>query len=224
MSKREVVLCISDQHFPFNHPKIFTFLHELKNEYKPTQIVNLGDELDLYRLSRFDQDPDALGSNEEITTALLRMKELYAIFPNVKSCISNHTARFSRMAFKANLPSLFIRTVKEWMKAPDGWNWADYWEIDNVRYFHGEPYTSNTWMNAVDKYRQSIVIGHVHSRGGVIYSKAPNGVQLFAANSGCLINQEAYAFHYGKNTPSKPTIGTSVILDNGKRAEFIPLF
>lgn len=220
---REVILTISDQHFPFNHPKIFCFLHELKKEFKPTQIINLGDEVDLYRLSRFDQDPDALGANEEISTALLRLRQLYEIFPTVKSCVSNHTSRLNRQAFRFGIPKMFLRTVKEWMHAPDGWNWADHWEIEGVRYVHGDGFNSNSWTNAVYKLGQSVVMGHLHARAGVVYSKAPSGLQKFSANAGCLIDQDSYAFAYGQFIPSKPTIGTCVVLDNGRRAEFIPL-
>lgn len=220
---RSVTLCISDFHAPFNHPKALEFLKQLKEEFNPTRIVCLGDEADLYRLSKYDHDPDALGANHEITLALNELKELFNLFPEAHACTSNHMTRAAKMAARLGVPSMFWRSIREWTKAPEGWSWRDHWDFDGVRYFHGEPFSSMTWRNACDKYRQSVVMGHFHAGAGTIYTKSPNKVQIFALNSGCLIDEDAYAFAYGKFVPSKPTIGTSVVLDNGKRGEFIPL-
>ena len=40
------ILCISDLHMPFHHPKAFQFLRALKDKYKPTFVVCMGDEAD----------------------------------------------------------------------------------------------------------------------------------------------------------------------------------
>lgn len=182
----------------------------------------MGDECDLYRLSRFEQDPSSLGANEEISLALLKMKEMYSLFPNVKACVSNHTSRINRAAFRFGIPEMFLRSVKEWMKAPDGWRWKEAWEINEVRYFHGEPFTSTSWVTAMNKLRQSSVFGHTH-HAGIAYSKTQNGKQIFVAQSGCLIDPDAYAFAYGRYIPLRPILGTTIVLDNGNRVEFIPL-
>jgi UDP-2,3-diacylglucosamine pyrophosphatase LpxH len=43
-------LFISDLHIPFQHSQAFRFLRELKREYKPTLIVNVGDEVDCHAI------------------------------------------------------------------------------------------------------------------------------------------------------------------------------
>lgn len=164
--------------------------------------------------------------------AVEEIKKLYDIFPKVLNCVSNHDFRAAKMAFRFGIPSMFLRSIKEWMHAPDGWHWKEYWEFSDskVRAFHGEPFTGNNAHTAAKKHMQSVVFGHTH-QASVTYSRTPNGQQIFSANFGCLIDDKEdpktgkipYCFNYASNTTTKPIIGTGVILDNGRRAEFIPL-
>ena len=52
------VLLISDMHIPYHHPDTLEFLQYLKDKYKPTRVICLGDELDKHALSYHDHDPD----------------------------------------------------------------------------------------------------------------------------------------------------------------------
>ena len=70
--------------------------------------------------------------------------------------------------------------------------------------------------------RQSTVIGHCHSFGGVNYMASRNDL-IFGMNVGCGIDVDAMAFSYGKNFPKKPTLGCGVVLDGGRTAIFIPM-
>jgi hypothetical protein len=47
-------------------------------------------------------------------------------------------------------------------------------------------------------------------------------MSIWAANSGCLIDVEAYVFNYGKESRFKPTLGCSVVIDDGRTPIFIP--
>lgn len=217
-----LVLTISDAHFPYHHEDIFDFLNDLKKETKPDEIVLLGDELELNGMSFHDHDPNMPSAREEFELGKECLKKLYKLFPEVKACTSNHTSRGFRRAFKYGIPSQFLKGYKELLGAPRGWNWRDYWEIDKVLYLHGEGFSGkNAAITAAEKYRQSVVIGHIHAWAGVQYIKSRQG-QIFGANAGCLIDSDAIAFNYGKHFPTKPIIGTCII-ENGVRAHFCPM-
>ena len=49
MNKR--ILVISDLHIPYHRPDSFEFLKEIKKQYKPDTIVNIGDEIDCRAVS-----------------------------------------------------------------------------------------------------------------------------------------------------------------------------
>lgn len=219
---KEIVLAVPDIHAPFQHPGTLDFLADLMREWKPTRIVNLGDEIDACALSFHDTDPDGMNAGQEHREALKFMRQLYKVMPKVDVCTSNHTARPFRRAFKFGIPTLFLKQYHEFMEAPPGWTWADHHEIDGVRYEHGEGFSgADAHVKAMTKNRQSVVIGHVHSYAGVSYSATAKDM-LFGMNAGCLIDNNAYAFAYGKKFPNKPILGAGIVVE-GHHALFIPM-
>lgn len=158
----------------------------------------------------------------EHAEAVEALKKLYKLFPNVKVCTSNHTSRPFRKAFEHGLPKVFIKDYRDFMQAPKGWQWADSWEVDGTLFLHGEGFSGqNGALKAAQGHRQSVVIGHLHSFGGVTYSASKNDL-IFGMNVGCLINPRSYAFKYGKFLVNRPTLGCGVVLD-GKQAIFVPM-
>ncbi|MBL0233253.1 MAG: metallophosphoesterase [Chitinophagaceae bacterium] len=219
---KEVVLVTSDLHIPFHHPNALEFLVQLKKKYKPTKVVCIGDELDMHAMGRWPKNPDGRSIGDELILAIDKLKPFYKEFPNVMSCVSNHTSRPYRQGFEFGLSTKFFKDYREWMEAPIGWEWRDYWEIDGVRYIHGEGFSgAQGALKAAMAFRQSTVIGHLHTNGGVIYSNTPNG-QIFGMNVGCLIDPSKYAFAYAKNMANKPTLGAGIVV-GGKYAIFIPM-
>lgn len=170
---------------------------------------------------KFAADPNGFSPGHEYELMIESMQKLYRLFPKVKVCESNHGSRPLKKAFHYGLPRVFLRLQHEFMQAPVGWQWRSHWEIDKVLYLHGDSFNQSSWMRAYNIHRQSVVMGHLHSRAGVVYSNTAYS-RVFAANFGCLINPEAYAFAYGKIYPEKPCLGAGIVLD-GKEAYFIPL-
>ncbi len=209
----EVVLAIPDLHIPFQHPDAFEFLKAVKKKYRPTQIVCLGDEIDSYAISDYNSDPDALSPGDEYDKSITKLKELYKIFPEALVCTSNHTARPFKKAVKAGIPARFLKSYRELLQAPSGWNWAFKWEVGGIRYDHGENYPSGHTAPKLscDVNRRSTVFGHLHSFGGITYV-ANDTEMLFGMNCGCLIDMETYAFHYSKKFRYKPTLGCGVVV------------
>jgi len=213
------VLAIPDMHHPFCSEDALPFLKAVKAKYQPTDYICLGDEVDFHALSRYPKDPDGFSAGHEHKAVIESLIPFYLEFPQTKVCVSNHTIRGHKLAFQSGLPNAFMNHISTILNAPDGWQWDDFWEIDNVRYFHGDLNKSGQYahIHYLKSFKQSVVIGHIHAFGGVAYEG-----ELFAVNSGCLIDAKKYAFAYAWKHATKPTLGCTMIF-GGKYALFIPM-
>lgn len=212
--KKETVLVVSDLQIPFQHQDALDFLEGAKKKYKPTQVVCIGDEVDFHALSTsWDHDPDGMSPGDEHKKAVRVLQDYYELFPNVKSCISNHTSRPFRRAFKFGIPKAFLRSYAEMLQAPGGWEWRDYWNIDDVRYEHGDALkggVQGVLNSACIQNQRSTVFGHYHTGAGIKYVASPESL-MFSFNVGCLIDRHAYAFNYGATMKDKPVISLGIV-------------
>ena len=213
MTGKETVLVISDLQAPFHHKDAIPFLQAVADKYNPTQIVCIGDEVDFHALSDYDHDPDGWSAGQELKQALKFMHKLYEAFPVVKVCISNHTSRPLRRAKKYGIPKAFMKDYHEFLEAPPGWQWKDLWYIDGVRYEHGDGIggggAETAARRAVNKRRESVVVGHFHAGAGVQWSRTKKDM-IFGMNVGSLVDHHAYAFAYWKGG-STETIGCGIV-------------
>jgi len=217
-----VILSWPDFHAPFGHPDAVDFLSDLKKEFKPDKIVCLGDEVDGHSLSDWDHDPSGMSAGDEYEAAIRQLKPLYKLFPDVMVCESNHGRRPFRKAFRAGIPKVYLRAYAQFMQSPSGWEWRDHWTLDGVLYIHGDGFSGKDGaIKAAIGHRKSVVLGHIHSWGGVTYIANADS-QIFGCNSGCLIDYQGYAFEYSKHQIAKPTLGATIVIE-GKEAYFIPM-
>ncbi len=208
---RQTVLAIPDLHAPFEHRDALAFLKAVETKYKPDKIVCLGDELDAYALSEYEHGPDTFSAGHELERAIEHLQPFYLHFPQTLVCTSNHTNRIIKKAFRAGLPAKFLKSFREILDAPKGWEWADRFILDNVIYEHGEGYSGAAAARLIAKDNmKSTVFGHVHAYAGIVYVTNPYE-QFFGMNCGCLVDDDAYAFHYGKLMKNKPILGCGVI-------------
>lgn len=170
---------------------------------------------------KFAADPDGYSPGHEYELMIETLQKLYQIFPKVMVCESNHTSRIFKKAIQNGIPRMYLKQLHEFMQAPKGWEWRLVWEFEKVLYLHGDSFNGTSWMRAHNVHRQSVVMGHLHSRAGVVYSNTPYS-RVFSANMGCLINPDAYAFNYAKLSPEKACLGAGIVID-GKQAYFIPM-
>lgn len=209
---KEVVLVIPDLQCPFEHKDAMEFLKVLKKAIKPTQIVCIGDSLDAHALSMYVHDPDGMSASDEYSKALVSLKKLYKIFPNATEVVSNHNQRIAKRAYNAGIPSSFLKSYREIMKYPEGWELKECLEIDKVLYEHGHSQGGvHAAFNLMTHHGQSTVIGHHHAHAGVTF-KATRNKMIFGMNVGCLIDNEAYAFAYARDGKFKPTLGAGVVM------------
>lgn len=205
------VLAIPDFHAPFNHPDAVAFLSAVAKKQQPDQVICLGDEIDAHALSDYDHDPDGMSAGDELKAGIAKLRPLYKLFPKVKVCTSNHTARPYRQAYKHGIPRSLMRDYREWLEAPDGWQWADKWIIDGVHYIHGEGYSgAQGAIKAAQANMASTVIGHLHCDAGISFLS--NSAKLiWGLNAGWLGDRRAYAMAYGKHLAKRPILGCGII-------------
>lgn len=219
--KQALVMYIGDTHIPFEHPDALEFLKAVRRKEGPTRIAHAGDLTDMHALSRFDHDPDGFSSGHELSAALKVLKSWYTAFPKVDICTSNHDERPYRLAYRAGLPSSYLRSYRDFLQSPGGWVWNRQFLIDGVRYEHGEGFTGrNGAINCALGNMASTAIGHIHSFAGIQWAANPRHL-VFGFNVGCLIDKDAYAFAYGKAMKNKPILGVGIIERGNPR--FIPM-
>jgi len=216
------VLAIADTQAPFEHQDYLKFLVAVGVKYgilrrpgkleKNGLVIHAGDEQDQHTLGSFDPDPDGMSGGEELTAAQRSLMPYFEAFPDVKVCISNHTDRIFRKAFRHGIPRGYLKDYREFLKAPKGWEWQDKWTVDGVRYIHGEGYSGQLGaLNAAKDAMKPTVIGHLHSDAGIQFW-ANEDQLLWGMNVGCGIDKSKYAFHYGKKLRRKPILSCGVIL------------
>jgi len=203
---------ISDLQIPFEHKDALAFCQAVEEEFGTEVVVCVGDEVDQMAMSRFDPDPEQDGPSVELDKSIIRLRHWYAAFPEVLVCRSNHTDRVYKRAFFAGIPEKYLRTVEEWLDAPEGWQWEQQWEVDGVVYEHGDACGGmHAARTLALRNRRSTVIGHHHSHGGVSFM-ANDDEMIFSMNAGCLIDRTSIAFKYAKHSALAPTLGCGVVL------------
>ena len=217
-----VVGIIGDRHAPFTHPDYFKFVYETFNKFQVNTIVDIGDDTDFHAISYHESHPDGHSAGSELKEAINEHKQWWGAFPEVYGCMGNHSSLPFRKLQTAGIPKSMFKSYNEMLGYPDGWKWAYNHEIDNVMYIHGTGSSgAQGAVNRARDNRQSTVIGHIHSFGGVSYSASDRDM-IFGMNVGCGIDTTAYAMAYGKVYAKKPTLGCGIVID-GRVALFIPM-
>jgi predicted phosphodiesterase len=214
---------IGDMHVPFEKIGYVDFLKQVFKEYKVDTVVCIGDLVDNHAVSYHEADPDGLSSGDEVDEVMHALTYVYKTFPDVTMLLGNHDKLPERKAKTAGLSNRFIKSFSEMWRTPKGWDiYPDYVEIDGVHYTHGTGLSGrNAAINLSLIKGQSVVMGHVHSFGGVQYRRNKNGT-FFGLNVGCGVDEESYAMEYAKAYVHSPTLGCGVVVD-GKEGFFIPM-
>lgn len=209
------ILLISDMHIPYHHKDTIKFLQHLKDKYNPTRIICMGDELDKHALSFHDHDPDLPSAGDELRLALPVIAKLKEMFPVVDILESNHGSLAYRKAHAHGIPRHYLKTYNDVLGVDDNWKWHYDLTIElpngNKCYFHHGKSAN------VSKTSQTMsmcaVQGHYHETFKVEYWGNPNGL-YWGLQTGCLIDDKAYAFNYNNCNLKRPIIGTAMIIDS----------
>ncbi len=211
MNKR--ILVISDMHVPYHHKDSIEFLREIKKEYKPDMIVNIGDLLDFHAISMHEHNPDLFSAGHELKEARKYIKELEDIFPKMVEVDSNHSSLVYRRALKFGKSKEFLKDYGDFLGTKK-WEWIDDLTLtlsNGKRCFftHGR---SADVLKVSQAMGMSCVQGHYHTKFLISYWANPDNI-FFGMNVGCLINQKSMAFAYAKNFKTRFIIGCGMIID-----------
>lgn len=209
------ILLISDMHIPYNHPDLIDFLLYLKDKYRPTRVICLGDELDKHALSYHDSDPDLPSAGDELRKSLPVIQKIEQIFPIVDVIDSNHGSLVQRKAKTHGIPKHYIKSYNDVLGVGDGWKWSYDLTItlpngQKCYIHHGK--TSDV-IKLSQQMGMNAIQGHYHESFRIDYWGNPNGL-FWGMQCGCLIDDDALAFSYNNVNIKRPVIGTGLIIDS----------
>lgn len=209
------ILCISDQHMPYEHPDMFKFLAAIKKKYKPTLVVNGGDEVDSHSLSFHDSDHDLPSAGDELKLATTKIKKLEKLFPKMILLDSNHGSLALRRFKHHGIPMKYLATNQQVYGVSDKWQWVNDLTLtlpngQPVYFCHG---MVKNGIKLAAQRGTNVVQFHYHTEFKIEYIGNPNAL-LWSLQSGCLINRHSMAFAYDRLNLNRPIIGTSMIIDS----------
>lgn len=209
------ILTISDQHMPYEHPDMFRFLAAIKTKFKPTLVVNGGDEIDGQALSFHDSDSDLPSAGDELKKATDKIKQLEKMFPDMILLDSNHGSLAVRRFKHHGIPMKFLATQNEVYGVSKRWSWVNDLTLklpngQPVYFCHG---MSKNGIKLAAQRGTCVVQFHYHTEFRIDYIGNPNSL-LWSLQSGCLIDRKSLAFAYDKLNLNRPIIGTSMIIDS----------
>jgi hypothetical protein len=215
------VLHIPDLHSPFIHKHALKFVKKVYKDYGCDTVIFGGDVFDQYSWSRYPTDPNVLTGRQEFKRAKRQIASWVDVFPEVTITTGNHDLRFFKRLKESRIPEeMVVHNFNEIWGLPDTWNWVNQYKIDNVIYMHGARSGENAHVTNAKDNRCSTVSCHTHSTGGVEYM-ANRENQIFAMNTGCLVNDREVGFAYANDLTRRPVLGCGVILDGFP--VFVPL-
>jgi hypothetical protein len=216
------ILVIGDLHCPYWHPDTIAFLKAVDEEYKPTKVIQIGDELDFHSISFHSHNPELLAPSDELESAIKKLQPLYELFPNVDLIESNHGSLVYRKGTFHGLPRHVFKSYREILQAPKYWKWHFDLTLTmsdgNQCYFHHGK-TSNP-LSLSKSMGMSAVQGHFHNSFSINYWGNPNAL-YWQAFTGCLVDDKSLAMAYNKTNLLRPVTGSLMILDGHPR--LIPL-
>ena len=215
------VLTVSDLHNPATHPGALSFCKDLCSKHKCNKVVFIGDIVDHQAISFHANNPECPGASDEYELTLECLKPWVKTFPKATVTYGNHDSRVLRLAESVNIPKKYLRDFADIWKTPK-WEWVEDTIIDDVYYFHGEGrgglYPA---FNTMKSELMSVVMGHCHSASGIKWSANPDR-RTFGADTGCLIDVDAFQFAYGKHCKTRPIL-SAVVVKDGVPEHFIML-
>lgn len=211
--KNDIILFISDLHTPYHHKDSIAFLAKIKQTYKPTRIICIGDEADNHALSFHDSDPDLSAPGPELVRAQATLAQLESLFPEMDLIHSNHGSMVYRKAKSAGIPRHAIKSYQDILKVGDGWKWHRSLTVeqkDNCPIFicHGSKKNSENYAKQMGC---NVVQGHYHEDFRIGYYNSPRGL-IWGMNIGCLIDDDELAYEYNKVNPFRPILGTGLVI------------
>src|SRR5271169_3127149 len=207
------VLAVPDRHFPFAHRRACEWVVGVAKTYQPEVIVGLGDELDLYSLSRFPRNHNLMTPAEEFKRGMEQYRAhwqaLQKAAPKAKcyEISSNHGDRL-RKRVRDRAPELESYLLEQPFGVSGVERVKGEFTGDGVLYMHG--YRSKSLDHA--RYNQrSTVHGHSHS-ASLRWLKNDRGA-FFNLECGWLGREDREAFSYNPQALTQWVLACGLVTD-----------
>lgn len=175
----------TDVHHPYADPAVLSITYQLIRDLQPDLIVDHGDLLDCYAISRYEKDPhNRVSLQDEITMAAHDLATISRLAPRAERWLfgGNHEDRLRRLLWSMAERQeahqvLSLSRVRETLQWPIllgleeiGWEWHDSKRtlFDKLILKHGSVvrrHAAYTAKGEYEKYGKSGMSGHTHRRG-----------------------------------------------------------
>lgn len=193
----------------------------MKKRHQPDKVIMIGDLVDAQYASRYIKDPNGLSANLEYAESRKFINQLTDLFPKVFFTLGNHDTHIERQLKSIGLPRAVMKSWHELLGLPKGWKIDYHHTLDGIRYEHGTSMSGQgAMLKAIKDNHCCTVFGHLHSQAGVHYFRNRDH-ELWSMCVGCLIDEQSYAFDYGREMKARPILGCGLVT-NGV-PQFVPL-
>jgi len=214
-------LILSDIHVPHHCVAYIALSMKLVKMIRPDGIVQLGDALDFWQISRFDKDPQrkqTIVEDAKIYSAILQQwANLLKPDGIIHQLCGNHEDRLRRYIWQhARELDGLVKTVPEMIGLKQlgiatKWHELSNWQscrIGDAILHHGHYYNQHVAMGNLTRYPKSLITGHTHR-----FQYVTNG-ERFSASLGHGSNESQTA-HQPTPTGWQQAMGLLTVV-NGK--------
>lgn len=198
-------LFIPDCHFPSHDATAWSLMLQAAQDFKPHEVVILGDFFDCYCVSRYDKHPQKmfLDLKEELEVGVIAIERVMNLLKPQKLWFleGNHEVRVSKY-IQLNAPLLMgaVTEARELFGLPKSAAYIPYgingWvNFDGLYAMHGYVTGKNAGAKCLDRYGRSVIFGHTHNLSES-HKSILDGPTIRAFNCGWLGSFEKAAGDY----------------------------
>lgn len=165
------ILVLPDIHVPYQCDTAVEAAMRVGEEFKPDEIVCLGDLLDCYTLSKYSRNTNRSG---DLAAEIEQARDLLDEFKRRTGAKratfieGNHEARIRKFVLNkcpelANIKALRVDHMLELGNI--GWDFIPehkFYQVNSVFFTHGEYANMHSAKKHIDEYRVTVIHGHTH--------------------------------------------------------------
>jgi hypothetical protein len=201
-----------DTHYPFHDPRALAVVKSIIRDVEPDLLVDMGDLLDAYTISRYSKDPNRRVSlQDEINLGRTHLHEMAQLAPYADRVLldSNHFARLMAVIHGMQGESRELARLdvfRQTMTWPHllgleqiGWRWipehlqAKTRLIPKMILKHGTVVRKGSAMSArgeYERYNRSGASGHTHRLGAFYHRDVEGGHAWFETGCTCAMDPD----------------------------------